>query len=46
VLDRQQDSGIGDIESLQKKIPAWSTDMNNSHRGVDWQMKITDASFN
>ena len=34
---------IGDIETLQKEIAAWSTDVNNSQRGVDWQMKISDA---
>ena len=34
---------IGDLETLRKEISAWSTDVNNSQRGVDWQMKITDA---
>lgn len=37
------DRRIGDIETLQKEIGAWSIDVNNSQRGVDWQMKITDA---
>ena len=34
---------IGDIETLQKEIAAWSSDVNNSQRGVEWQMKISDA---
>ncbi len=44
-MTRQCISGrrIGNIETLQKEIGAWSTDVNNSQRGVDWQMKITDA---
>ena len=44
-MTRQCLSGrrIGDIETLQKEIAAWSTDVNNSQRGVDWQMKISDA---
>lgn len=44
-MTRQCISGrrIGDIETLQKEIGAWSTDVNNSQRGVDWQMKIADA---
>ena len=44
-MTRQCISGrrIGDMETLQKEISAWSTDVNNSQRGVDWQMKIGDA---
>lgn len=34
---------IGDIKSLSKDIGAWSTDVNEIQRGVDWQMKINDA---
>jgi hypothetical protein len=34
---------IGDIETLQKEIAAWSSDVNNTQRGVEWQMKISDA---
>ncbi len=34
---------IGDIETLQAEIAAWSTDVNEKQRGVDWQMKIGDA---
>ena len=44
-MTRQCISGrrIGEIETLQREIGAWSTDVNNSQRGVDWQMKISDA---
>jgi DDE superfamily endonuclease len=34
---------FGDIESLQEETTAWSTDVNQTQRGVDWQMKIDDA---
>ena len=34
---------IGDIETLRSEISAWSTDVNNKQRGVDWQMKVDDA---
>jgi hypothetical protein len=34
---------IGNIETLQREISAWSTAVNASQRGVEWQMKITDA---
>jgi len=34
---------MGDLATLQKEIAAWSTDVNNAQRGVDWQMKIGDA---
>jgi hypothetical protein len=34
---------IGDLKSLQEQIRAWSTDVNKTQRGVDWQMKISDA---
>ena len=34
---------IGSIERLRDEIAAWSTDINNSQRGVDWQMKVEDA---
>lgn len=44
-MTRQCLSGrrLGNIEMLQKEIAAWATDVNNSQRGVDWQMKIADA---
>jgi len=28
---------------LQEEIEAWSIDVTNSQRGVDWQMNIKDA---
>ena len=44
-LTRQCVSGrrIGDIETLQAEITAWSSDVNRIQRGVDWQMRIDDA---
>jgi hypothetical protein len=34
---------FGDIETLRAETSAWSTDVNDTQRGVDWQMKIDDA---
>nr|VFJ91443.1 MAG: DDE superfamily endonuclease [Candidatus Kentron sp. H]VFJ91912.1 MAG: DDE superfamily endonuclease [Candidatus Kentron sp. H]VFJ99747.1 MAG: DDE superfamily endonuclease [Candidatus Kentron sp. H] len=34
---------MGDIETLQGEVSAWSSDLNRNQRGVDWQMKICDA---
>ena len=34
---------IGDIKMLREQTAAWSTDVNASQRGVDWQMKTEDA---
>lgn len=34
---------IGELALLQREIGAWSTDVNNTQRGVDWQMEIDDA---
>jgi len=34
---------IGDIGTLREEITAWSDDVNDTQRGVDWQMKIDDA---
>lgn len=44
-LTRQCVSGrrFGDIDTLRDETSAWSTDINNTQRGVDWQMKIDDA---
>jgi hypothetical protein len=44
-LTRQCVSGnrFGDIETLRRETAAWSTDVNSTQRGVDWQMKIDDA---
>jgi hypothetical protein len=37
------DQRFGDIEALRQATAAWSSDVNNTQRGVDWQMKIDDA---
>jgi transposase len=44
-VTRQCVSGrrFGDIDALREETSAWSTDVNNTQRGVDWQMKIDDA---
>ena len=44
-MTRQCISGrrLGNMNTLQKEIGAWSSDVNDSQRGVDWQMKIGDA---
>jgi hypothetical protein len=44
-LTRQCVAGrrIGAIETLREETAAWSTDVNSTQRGVDWQMKIDDA---
>ncbi|MEL7224621.1 MAG: hypothetical protein AAGL17_07105 [Cyanobacteria bacterium J06576_12] len=34
---------FGDIETLKAEITDWSTDVNQTQRGVDWQMKVEDA---
>jgi hypothetical protein len=34
---------IGDLKTLRAEIAAWSNDVNQTQRGVDWQMKIDDA---
>lgn len=34
---------LGDLETLQAEIATWSNDVNDTQRGVDWQMKIDDA---
>jgi len=44
-MTRQSIAGrrIGELETLQHEIGAWSIDVNDTQRGVDWQMKIDDA---
>lgn len=44
-LTRQCVAGrrMGDIETLRAETAAWSADVNDTQRGVDWQMKIDDA---
>ena len=46
-LTRQCITGrrLGDLKSLREQIRAWSNDVNKTQRGVDWQMKITDARY-
>lgn len=34
---------IGDIETLRREIAAWSADINDAQRGVDWHMGTDDA---
>ena len=44
-LTRQcvSDQRFADIPTLRDGTAAWSTDVNATQRGVDWQMKIDDA---
>ena len=44
-LTRQCVSGrrFADVKTLQAETKAWSTDVNSTQRGVDWQMRIDDA---
>jgi hypothetical protein len=37
------DRRFGDVQTLQKETKAWSSDVNHTQRGVDWQMNIDDA---
>ena len=44
-MTRQCLSGrrIGDLATLHGEVSAWSSDTNDTQRGVDWQMKVDDA---
>ena len=44
-LTRQcvSDRRFADVETLREETDAWSTDINATQRGVDWQMKIDEA---
>jgi len=44
-LTRQCVAGrrFGDVDTLRAETSAWSTDVNKTQRGVDWQMKVDDA---
>ena len=44
-LTRQCVAGrrFGDIATLRQETAAWSTAINATQRGVDWQMKVQDA---
>lgn len=46
-LTRQCVAGrrFADVETLQQETSAWSTDINSTQRGVDWQMKVDDARY-
>lgn len=46
-LTRQCVSGrrFGILTTLQSEIAAWSNDANETQRGVDWQMKVSDARY-
>jgi hypothetical protein len=37
------DRRFGEVETLRAEASAWSSDVNDTQRGVDWQMKIDDA---
>jgi hypothetical protein len=37
------DRRFGELAILRSEIAAWSSDVNDTQRGVDWQMKISDA---
>jgi hypothetical protein len=36
---------MGDLKTLRQEISAWSNHINRNQRGVDWQMKISDARY-
>ncbi len=44
-LTRQCVAGrrFGDVQTLRAETRAWSSDINSTQCGVDWQMKIDDA---
>jgi hypothetical protein len=44
-LTRQCVSGrrFGKLAKLQSELKAWSTDVNTTQRGVEWQMKVENA---
>jgi len=44
-LTRQCVAGrrFGDVDTLREETSAWSSDVNDSQRGVEWHMKIDDA---
>jgi hypothetical protein len=44
-LTRQCVAGrrFGDVKTLRTETAAWSCDVNNTQRGVNWQMKTDDA---
>jgi hypothetical protein len=44
-LTRQCVAGrrFANVETLREETSAWSSDVNSTQRGVDWQMRIDDA---
>jgi hypothetical protein len=44
-LTRQCVAGrrFGDVDTLREETQAWSSDVNDTQRGVEWQMKVNDA---
>ena len=34
---------FGDVDSLREETTAWSSDVNETQRGVEWHMKVDDA---
>jgi hypothetical protein len=36
---------FANVTTLQDETSAWSSDVNSTQRGVDWQMKIADARY-
>ena len=44
-LTRQCVAGrrFANVKDLQDETSAWSSDVNSTQRGVDWQMRIDDA---
>jgi hypothetical protein len=44
-LTRQCVAGrrFGNVVTLRRETALWSSDVNSTQRGVDWQMKISDA---
>ena len=44
-LTRQCVAGrrFGNIATLRRETALWSSNVNHTQRGVDWQMKISDA---
>jgi hypothetical protein len=44
-LTRQCVAGrrFGDAQTLRRETGDWSSNINSTQRGVDWQMKIDDA---
>jgi hypothetical protein len=46
-LTRQCVAGrrFGESQTLRAETSAWSSDVNTTQRGVDWQMKIDDARY-